>query len=600
MPDRPATPASRFAARSARGLSVRSSSRPSSLRNAVSAGEGEGPEAGNPGAGQFESQETDTSDSECETAKNSDDESDLDTGDDDNEWSGQNGNLESVVIAAVEGDLGLAAHLIPLLHRDFSLALKSKVESWQFTTTAHGSTSDGSPGGSGAKSSYAETLPDQSPGMSRKRRRTGSDERARKAVGGWDGEDEDEEEEMKDPSPPGSGEPQQLLACPFHKRDSVKYGIQHGNSGSGKKHKYRACTGPGFKSIQRLKEHLKRVHSPVQCERCHEIFPGTDRAACLARLAEHRKMNVSCELGDPSKKEGIDEAQWAALDKQNRRKNQETHRVEKWFEIWDVLFPGVVRPESPWHDVVVAHLSSSSSRDAEHFANLFLSIMDHKVNQGDIDLSDRDNIRNGVKSVAQIAFKAYTNLHGKMSPETSSGESQQRLSLTGGSSARLSDPATTASHQMTATTAATSIASGSHGGNHAPANNYTLNSAAPYGMRRMPRALAAARTHTQPPNPSPQRYMAAPPLPQVASGTEMSSPMQRSLSGFGAMGPGDPAGSFYYTYPMYSPAQGSWVPSSAVGFPPGQMAAMPQDFGMGGATYFGEPQNFGTSPTDGG
>ena len=58
-------------------------------------------------------------------------------------------------------------------------------------------------------------------------------------------------------------------------------------------------------------------------------------------------MNVACELGDPSKKEGIDEAQWAALDKQNRKKNQETHRVEKWFEIWDVLFPSVIRPKSP-------------------------------------------------------------------------------------------------------------------------------------------------------------------------------------------------------------------------------------------------------------
>lgn len=58
-------------------------------------------------------------------------------------------------------------------------------------------------------------------------------------------------------------------------------------------------------------------------------------------------MDVSCELGDPSRKEGIDEAQWAALDKQNRKKNQETHRVEKWFEIWDVLFPGRERPKSP-------------------------------------------------------------------------------------------------------------------------------------------------------------------------------------------------------------------------------------------------------------
>jgi len=95
------------------------------------------------------------------------------------------------------------------------------------------------------------------------------------------------------------------------------------------------------------REHLKRVHSPVQCERCHEIFAGTDRAACLSKLAEHRKQAESCELGDPSRKEGIDEAQWATLDKQNRKKNQEAHRVEKWFEIWEVLFPDVQRPNSP-------------------------------------------------------------------------------------------------------------------------------------------------------------------------------------------------------------------------------------------------------------
>lgn len=95
------------------------------------------------------------------------------------------------------------------------------------------------------------------------------------------------------------------------------------------------------------REHLKRVHSPVQCERCHEIFSGTDRAACLSKLAEHRKQAESCGLGDPSKKEGIDEAQWATLDKQNRKKNQEAHRVEKWFEIWEVLFPDAERPKSP-------------------------------------------------------------------------------------------------------------------------------------------------------------------------------------------------------------------------------------------------------------
>lgn len=100
-----------------------------------------------------------------------------------------------------------------------------------------------------------------------------------------------------------------------------------------------------------IREHLKRVHSPVQCDRCYEIFPGSlkERAACLAKLAEHRQMAVPCERGDASNKEGIDEFQWAILDKQSRKKNQEAHRIEKWYEIWNVLFPGpdVEKPKNP-------------------------------------------------------------------------------------------------------------------------------------------------------------------------------------------------------------------------------------------------------------
>jgi hypothetical protein len=155
------------------------------------------------------------------------------------------------VITAVDGDLALAAHLIPLLHRDFSLAIKSKVESWQYTAAT---SNDGSPDGSGSgdKTSYTETSPDQSPGISRKRRRTGFDGEAKKGVGGWDEEDDEDDDGMKAPGHP-SVDLQQMLACPFHKRNSTKYGIQHGNSGSVKKHRYRACMGPGFKSIQRLK-----------------------------------------------------------------------------------------------------------------------------------------------------------------------------------------------------------------------------------------------------------------------------------------------------------------------------------------------------------
>lgn len=199
-----------------------------------------------------EEPESDSDDSECESAYETSGQSDED--EDDNEWSGQDGNIESLVFSAVGSDYSLAAFLIPLLHRDFNLALKSKVEKWRRTTAAR----DGSDGSDEAKSSPTETSSGQDKTSPRKRRRTNSDNDNIEGNDGWDeGEDEDREDDgggkMGPPAGP-AGDPDLMLACPFHKRDPVKYGV-NGGSGSAKRSKYtyRPCAGPGFKSIQRLK-----------------------------------------------------------------------------------------------------------------------------------------------------------------------------------------------------------------------------------------------------------------------------------------------------------------------------------------------------------
>jgi hypothetical protein len=66
----------------------------------------------------------------------------------------------------------------------------------------------------------------------------------------------------------------------------------------------------------------------------------------MDNLASHRQEDISCPRGDPSLKEGISDAQWATLDAPNHKtiKNQESHRTEKWVEIWIVLFPGEDAP----------------------------------------------------------------------------------------------------------------------------------------------------------------------------------------------------------------------------------------------------------------
>jgi hypothetical protein len=110
-----------------------------------------------------------------------------------------------------------------------------------------------------------------------------------------------------------------------------------------------------------LREHLKRKHYPVQCERCYRLFDGgSDRAVKVRELENHRKLPQGCELGDASLKEGISEAQWASLDR--KKKNQGSSNIEKWNEIWAILFPDKPCPETPCkHAFHVYHNDKSNS-----------------------------------------------------------------------------------------------------------------------------------------------------------------------------------------------------------------------------------------------
>lgn len=100
-------------------------------------------------------------------------------------------------------------------------------------------------------------------------------------------------------------------------------------------------------AIDIYREHLRRKHYPVQCERCYKIFPGVDRAACVLELQSHRQLPTPCPRGVESLKEGISDAQWASLERRNSRRPQSISRVEKYWQIWDTIFPGMEKPDTP-------------------------------------------------------------------------------------------------------------------------------------------------------------------------------------------------------------------------------------------------------------
>ena len=54
-------------------------------------------------------------------------------------------------------------------------------------------------------------------------------------------------------------------------------------------------------------------------------------------------------------KEGIDSSQWVKIDdvfkvKRTRKGNNRTHKphdIEKWFKVWEILFPDEPKPSNP-------------------------------------------------------------------------------------------------------------------------------------------------------------------------------------------------------------------------------------------------------------
>ncbi|KAJ9137490.1 hypothetical protein NKR23_g9063 [Pleurostoma richardsiae] len=115
-----------------------------------------------------------------------------------------------------------------------------------------------------------------------------------------------------------------LFACPFWKKDA----LQH-----------RHCSR-GLQRIRDVKQHLRRSHArPAQCERCGEDFISADD------LSAHRREAEGCELREFEPAEGLTEEQRQKLRKYSDRTFES---AEQWFAIWDVVFPGVARPTSPY------------------------------------------------------------------------------------------------------------------------------------------------------------------------------------------------------------------------------------------------------------
>ncbi|KAI0838256.1 hypothetical protein F5Y06DRAFT_268942 [Hypoxylon sp. FL0890] len=171
--------------------------------------------------------------------------------------------------------------------------------------------------------------------------------------------DNDEDGEYSRPKRPKSsadGDETKLFACPYYQWKRCQ--------GDSNMELRKACYGPGFPSIHRLREHLYRAHIlQLRCSRCYMTFE------CASSFNCHSRQDPPCEVKEEQLGGviGIDFAIEHMLRYPDKEFNDKTPEG-KWRHIYTLLFPadnpGTL--PSPYLDIVApADDSLNSSSMAE-------------------------------------------------------------------------------------------------------------------------------------------------------------------------------------------------------------------------------------------
>lgn len=122
-----------------------------------------------------------------------------------------------------------------------------------------------------------------------------------------------------------------ILACPFWKLDSQTH---------------RACFRMKLSRIGDVKLHLNRKHkqpASEYCQRCWIAFEN--KAHKNAHLSDDS--GQTCRYNPAARPAGIDNAMAVSLSKKSKR---DQSIEDRWFAIWDIVFPDQARPTSPYID----------------------------------------------------------------------------------------------------------------------------------------------------------------------------------------------------------------------------------------------------------
>ncbi|KAF5645962.1 serine threonine kinase [Fusarium tjaetaba] len=158
------------------------------------------------------------------------------------------------------------------------------------------------------------------------------------------------------------------FACPYHKA-GILVSVHH-----------RACEGPGWIDVNKVKEHLFRCHLPKKyrgkhtCRRCDTSFE-TDEL-----LLDHQHQETPCPKRKPEAIHGMLSREQAARLRSLKRKSSKESEEDRWFDIYRIAFPKFNRMMeniSPYHESNTTSLStinSTSSNGISQYKDYLLNL----------------------------------------------------------------------------------------------------------------------------------------------------------------------------------------------------------------------------------
>lgn len=124
--------------------------------------------------------------------------------------------------------------------------------------------------------------------------------------------------------PPSSAVDNILWACPFSKWKPLTY---------------HSCQSSILSGINRVKQHLRRKHKrPLHCPSCWLTFER--EGPFYAHIAER-----DCDKREGNEPEGVTTEQQTLLE---RRVDKRLTKEDQWYSIYETLFPGRSKPNSPY------------------------------------------------------------------------------------------------------------------------------------------------------------------------------------------------------------------------------------------------------------